>query len=205
MDYDKIPKPDQLAVYVESLKTYLQQGQIKDPSIEHIVTNMPSPRAVQNDFSNEEGIILFQSIQYVWKEITGQDIIEEQKVEHHPERLEGNYWMLNNGVLLNGPNHYTIIKDNAHLFSTLLRIDPFVIHEQLAGKPNSIIKTILDYGGMRIFVNKNQVAYFQLSAETYRIWGLKKIRKLDIKEKNVKVIDTSMSYDGWNSGITVKL
>ena len=205
INYDKIPHPDQLAVYVESLKLYLDQNQIDDPTFSHIIKNMPSPKAVRSRFSEEEGKVLFQSIQYVWKEITGQDIIEEEQIIQHPEKLEGNYWMLNNGVLLSGPNHFTIIRDNTHLFCTLLDINPFSMHEQLASKPNNIIKTILDHGGMRIFVNKNRIAYFQLTSDTYRKWGISKIRGLDIEEKNVKVIDKSRAYKGWDSGITVRL
>ena len=51
------------------------------------------------------------------------DIIEESQLEKDPETLMGNYWMLNNGVLLHGINHYGIIKNNDNLFCSLLDIN----------------------------------------------------------------------------------
>ena len=204
-NYNDIPDPDQLAMYVETLKLYEKKGKIEDPTFAHVVKNMPSPKFIERTYSQEEGNVLFQSIQYVWKEVTGQDIIQEQKISKHPERLEGNYWIIKNGLLLHGVNHFTVIKNNLTLFCTLMKIETFVAHELLSSDPDRIIKLVLDKGGMRIFINKNREGFFQLSSETYSKWGKKKIKRLELEEKTVKVIDKSRPYKGWSSGITVKL
>jgi hypothetical protein len=117
----------------------------------------------------------------------------------------GNYWMLPKGVILEGPNHFTIIKRNMNLFISLLNINAFAMHDRLAGNPNGVIKLVLDHGAMRIFVNKSKDAYFQLTDETYSIWGRQKIKKYEFKNKITKVVDKRQPYNGWSSGIVVKI
>lgn len=113
--------------------------------------------------------------------------------------------MLMNGILLNGPNHFTIVKKNMELFRALLDINAFVMHEKMASPPDELIKTVLDHGGMRIFINRDKSGYFQMTDETYSKWGRGKVKKMDLKNKVVKVIDKSNPYRGWDSGIVVKL
>ncbi len=201
----KIPSANDLASYVESLQIYLKRGQIKDKTIAKLISQLPYPDAIRGDFSEEECRIAFESIAFAWKKVTKQDLVDEAKIERAPKGLEGNYWMISGGVILEGVNHFTIIKQNMNLFATLLDISTFVLHEKIASPPDELIKTILDHGGMRIFVDKENKLYCQVNAETFSKWARTKIKELDCKEKIVKVIDVTRPYKGWTSGITIKL
>jgi hypothetical protein len=199
------PSVDDIASYVESIKLYLAEGQIQDEEIKKLITSLPSPQNIRKRLSEEEVRILFQTVGYVWKKITGHDIIEDSKIEAKPDILCGNYWMIQKGVLLNGTNHFSIIKQNIDLFRSLLGINAFVIHEKIGSEPNALIKLILDHGGMRIFVSKDKRFYAQMTDETYGKWGRNKIKKYDFPKRIVKILDKTSPYKGWKSGIVVIL
>lgn len=201
----KIPEAEDLASYTQALKLYLKNDKVKDVKIQKLIQNLPYPDSIENNFSEEECKLVFESIAYAWKNLTNKDLLEESKIEKSKKGMEGNYWMLNNGILLEGPNHFTIVKQNLNLFATLLDISPFLLHEKISSPPEELIKTILDNGGMRIFVKKDKTAWFQLSDKTYSKWGRNKIKKLNVNKKMVKVIERGNPYKGWKSGILVKL
>jgi hypothetical protein len=113
MDKNLIYTADELATYIESLKLYLSEGEIKDSRVSSVVKDLPLPRVVRNNFSNEEVKVLFDTVRWAWKEISKQDLIHEAEITHAPETLSGNYWMLKNGLLLHGSNHFTIIKSKS--------------------------------------------------------------------------------------------
>lgn len=194
-----------VATYVESLKMILKEDGIKDPKVKRIVADLPSPNHVKRHMSHHEATVLFQSVRWAWKEITGTDLEEEAGFEAAPETLLGNYWMMKNGMLLHGVNHYVIIKRNISLFASLLDIDPFVIHQKLAAPPQELIKLIIDNGGLRIFVTTDKRSYFQMNDQVYKNWGRAKVKGLDFGYKLVKLIDASTDYTGWKSGISIKL
>jgi len=200
-----IPSANELAAYVEALKVHRNRNKIKDEESLQVINNLPPPSQVRDKFSEEECRLLFDSIVFAWKKVTGQDLIEESKVMNFQDSLEGNYWMIMNGILMGGPNHFTIVKKNMELFRTLLNIHAFVLHEKLSSPPNELIKTVLDHGGMRVFINRTKNGFFQLTDKTYSKWGRAKIKKLDLKKKIVKVIDSSTPYKGWDSGIIITL
>jgi len=199
------PSTDDIASYAEALKLYVMEGEIQDKELVRLVSNLPEPNVIRKRLSDQEARILFQTIGYVWKKITKKSIIEDSKVMAKPDTLEGNYWLLAKGILLNGVNHYSIIKQNFELFRTLLGINAFAMHEKLAAQPNELIKLILDHGGLRVFVSKDKRAYFQLTDETYSKWGGKKIRKYAFKKKMVKLLDKTRPYRGWESGIYITI
>ena len=201
----KIPSAEDIAAYVEALNIYLENDKIKDKRVATLVKRLPYPDSIRSGFSIEECKLIFQSVNYAWKKITGQDLMIEEQIDRSPKGLEGNYWMMTNGVILSGTNHFTIIKRNLDLFATLLNISTFVLHEKLASPPDEIIKTIIDHGGMRIFIKVDKTGYFQLSDDTYSKWGRKKIKGLDLKKRIVKVVDRETPYKGWNCGVTILL
>jgi hypothetical protein len=201
----KYPTAEEIAAYIDALKIYLKKDKIKDQSIQKLVQKLPYSDSVRMNFSEEECKLVFETIAYVWNKITGKDLFEDIKITNDKKGLEGNYWMMINGIMLEGPNHFTIVKRNINLFSTLLNISPFVIHEKLSSPPDELIKTIISNGGMRIFGTSNNKLYIQVSDKTYSEWAREKIKKLDAKQKVVKVIDISKPYRGWDSGITVIL
>jgi len=199
------PSVNDIASYVESINLYLAEGQIQDEEIKKLISNLPSPQNIRKRLSEEEVRILFQTVGYIWKKITGHDIIEDSKIEAKPDILCGNYWMIQKGILLNGTNHFSIIKQNIDLFRSLLGINAFVIHEKIGSEPNALIKLILDHGGMRLFISKDKRFYAQMTDETYGKWGRDKIKKYDFPKRIVKILDKTSPYKGWKSGITVIL
>jgi len=201
----KIPTAEELATYVEALNIHLKNNKVKDIEIKKVIESLPYPDSIRMKFSEQECKLIFDSIAYAWKKISGQDLFDETKISHAPKGLEGNYWMISGGIILEGPNHFTIVKRNLNLFATLLNISPFVLHEKIASPPDELIKTILDHGGMRLFITTSNKLYCQVNAETYSKWARKKVKGLDCKDKTVKVIDVSRPFKGWKTGITVKL
>ena len=198
------PSVEEIATYTESLKLYLFEGKVKGEELRKMIDNLPDPSIIRKRISNEEAKIIFQTIGYVWKKVTGRSIIEDSKIEKKPETLLGNYWLINKGILLGGVNHYSIIKNNLDLFRILLGIHAFTLHEKLSSSPEELIKMVLDHGGIRIFVSKDRRFFAQLTGPTYGKWGSRKIRKYDFSNKVVKVIDSNAPYNGWKSGITIK-
>lgn len=199
------PSVEDIASYTEALKLFKVKGKITDPELKKLIDNLPSPQNIRKSLSDTEIKIVFRTIWYLWHKITGLNLIEDTKVEQKKETLEGNYWMIHKGVLMSGPNHYTIIKNNLNLFRSLLGVHAFAMHEKMASNPNDLIKLIIDNGGIRIFVNKDRTAYFQLSSETYAKWGKQKIMKYEFHKKIVMVVDINAPYKGWKSGIRIKL
>lgn len=196
---------DEVASYVEALKIHLEEKAIKDEEVKNVVRNMPSPRVIRKKLSEEEVDILFESVRWAWKKISGQDLIEESKVTHPVETLMGNYWMLKNGVILHGENHFTIVKRNISMFSSLLGIHAFAIHDCIAGPPERLIKLVIDHGGIRMFITKDRRAYFQMNDAVYAKWGRNKVKGLDFKEKVVNLIDKRTKFKDWSSGISIRL
>lgn len=191
--------------YVEALKSQLRDNKISDSNVANIVKSLPNSSVIRKTMSDEEVQLVFESARWAWKEISGNDINDMIDILESPESLSGNYWMVSNGVILHGVNHYVIIKRNITLFANLLSINAFLIHQKLSGPPEGLIKLIIDHGGMRIFVDKEKKSYFQINETSYKNWGREKIKKFDFKEKIVKLIDPSCQFTGWKSGITIHL
>ena len=203
---DKGPlSAEESANYVEALQVYGQEHPSINPEYLSLIKELPSPRKIRQDFSHEECKILYETIGYLWKKLTGEDIIEQKDIINAPETLFGNYWLMKNGILLKGVNHFTIIKHNSSLICTLLNINGMTLQEYLSSKPNKLIEFILKNGGVRMFIDKNKRLYAQMSSETYGKFGKSKIKKYDFPKKIVKVIDFKAPYNGWESGVSIKL
>ncbi len=201
------PTPIILATYVEALRIYLEETPNLDPKMTNVIKQLPPPAKIRSEFGNDEANALFETVAWAWEKISGNKILDELKVTEAPEHMMGNYWMLENGVILGGENHFTIIKNNINLFSILLEINSMALSfiKDMSTEPNKAIHKAICNGAIRIFINVKKEAYFQISAKAYRKWGRAKIKKLDYKKKSIKVIDCSKPYLGWDSGITVKL
>lgn len=196
--------PEDLAIYVDSLKLQIDMGNINDPKLINAIESMPSAKKVRNDFSIEEAKALYETVGWAWKKICGYDILEQRNLLAKPEKLSGNYWFINHGLVFGGTNHFTIIRKNIDIFATILKIDPFTIHEKLAQEPNQIISTVINSGAVRVFINKDEISYFQMTSDTYKKWGKTKVYNLDLKDKTVRLIDPKSAYKGWSSGIPIR-
>ncbi|MFW5879940.1 MAG: hypothetical protein ACOCUV_03865 [bacterium] len=200
---EEIPTADELALYVESLKLYKERNSNIDEKYIELIDNLPTPRKITQDFSNEEANILFETVGYLWREITGNSVVIENKSERGTLPFIGNYWLIQNGIMLHGINHYTIVKNNSSLFCSLLNINGFALQHYLAGQPNMLIKFIIENGGTRMLAKIDNKAFFQMAEQTYAKWGKSKVKKLNFKEKIIKIIDLKVPFNGWNSGIPI--
>jgi hypothetical protein len=195
----------EVASYIEALNIALRDGEIKEAEVVGVLHSLPSPEHVRRHLSDEEARVLFESVRWAWQKVSGTDITGTFNVEAAPESLLGNYWMMKNGVILHGVNHYGIIKRNLNMFASLLSIDPFLLHQKLAGTPHDLVKLVIDNGGMRIFVTADKRAYFQMTDRVYTNWGRAKVKGFDFPKRVVKLIDPITRFDGWRSGITLNL
>ena len=202
---DKMPNGEEMALYVQTLKRYIIDNPNVDEELIELINKVPSPRKIRQDFSFQEIKILYETVEYLWKKITGGAIIPDKEIIKSPETLKGNYWLINNGILLHGINHYDIIKRNTQLICSLLDISGMALQENLCSQPNKLIHFIIKHGGIRIFITNDRRLYSQMSPKIYGRFGRDKIRKLDFKYKVAKIIDLKAKYDGWTSGITIKL
>ena len=201
----KTPDAETLALCVLTLKVYLKDNENIPEEYKNLIEKLPAPRKIRQDFSVKECEVLYETVEFLWKKITGEAIIPEEKIQKAPEKMCGNYWILNGGILLRGLNHYDIIKKNSALICTLLGVGGMSLQEYLSGEPNKLIWWIIKNGGVRLFITKDGRFYSQVSPTTYGKWARKKIQKYDFKKKVVKVIDLNSDFNGWKSGISIIL
>jgi len=199
-----VVNPDDLSLYIRSLKLFNKQKKIKNDELIELVTSLPAPEKLK-EFSNAECGVLYETANYLWKAITGKEINDQIKTQTAKETLMGNYWLLNNGILLSGINHFSIIKQNSHLVNSLLDIGQMLIQQYLSLSPNHLIFLVIKNGGVRLFVNKDKKMFAQMNEKTYADWGRAKIKKYNFKDKLVKIIDLDSDYEGWKSGVGVVL
>lgn len=193
-----------LATYVESLKMFAKDSPNIDKKLLGVIQSLPAPDTVRSSMGYEESAVLQESVNWAWKQITGNKMVDELKITKAPEHMMGNYWMLKNGVILEGINHLTIIRNNLSLMAILLNLDQMAILGNMLD-PNKCIHMVIANGAIRAFVNHNKECFFQMTSQTYGDWGRNKIKKLDFPHKTVKVIDLKQPYAGWDTGISVKI
>ena len=201
----RIPDGETLALYVGSLKLYLSDNPDIDSGTADLIEKLPAPREIRQNFSKQECKIIYETVEYLWTKITKNPIVSEKEIIKAPESLQGSYWMMSGGILLKNVNHYTCIKQNGLMICSLLGISGMAFQEYLSRKPNDIIALVLKYGGIRLFISKDKKLYAQMSQETYRDWGLTKLRKLDFPTKIVRIIDFKVPYEGWKNGVLVRI
>ena len=201
-----MPTPEILSTYIESIQTVAKEkGDVLPENLRHLIDRLPTPKNVRNEASFEECKILFETVAYLWRYLTGAEIVDQLKMHVKPETLQGSYWMVTNGLLFHGPNHCTIAKQNMDLLATMLKINPFVLHDYMSGDPNDLIACLIKNGGIRMFVSKNRKAFFQMSESTYAKWGKAKVKTYDFRPRIVKIIDFKVPFKGWESGVEFKV
>ena len=200
---DELPNADLLATYIETLKLYANEHSDISNTLRQAIINLPSAVQVCRDMGIEEAKILYESVGWAWKELTGNDIVDVVKTTPAKHHMEDNYWILKNGVIISGENHFTAIKRNPNMFSMILGLDGLVLAGALASFPNKAIYKVIANGAIRVFVDGKKTAYFQMTDTTYADWGRHTVVKLDFPKKIVKLIDTRQPYSGWQTGIVI--
>lgn len=199
---DKIPTPENIALYISSLQLHLKTSKVST-EVKVAIENLPPPNIVKK-MGFEECRVVFETIEWLWKNIAGESIIDKENTSKPMEFFQGNYWILKNGIFLDGINHFTILKQNINLFSEVLNVNSSVfLHAMSTGDNNKLIFTAIANGAIRAFFNDKKELFAQMSAATYASWGRNKIQLLEYKEKHIKVIDVNRPYKGWDSGIFV--
>jgi hypothetical protein len=201
---EDIPDIETIIAYIQALKLFDSENKI-EPEFSRHIANLPSERSLRRDHSIEEVKFIFETVNFLWEKVTGKDIVSQQDYHSAPERLLGNYWLLKNGILLSGVNHFTIVKENTALIETMLNLNGFTLQHYLASKPDPLIGYMLRNGAIRVFIDKDNNGFFQMTDDTYGRWGKKKIKGFDLKSKVVKLIDTKVEFKGWCCGIPIKL
>jgi len=196
---------DSLAAYIDSLKLFEKEHSDLQKKYQKMIKQLPSSSKVRKDFSLAEVKILYETVGYLWKKITGSELLTDDTVYENPAEFLGNYWLLRNGIFLHGVNHYSIIKKNTNLFTSLLNLNGFTLQEYLSLDPERLLRYIILNGGVRMFVRADKKAFFQISESIYAGWGRDKIKKLPLNPRIVKIIDPKAKYTGWNSGISIKI
>ena len=201
----KVPDEETLAYLIEALKTTLKDNPLMDKDLAKHINDLPTPLKFKRDLSRSEQELIFETIEYLWKKMTGESFLDQQDKVPAAKPLLGSYWMIKNGVMLKGTNHYEIIKKNTTIICPLLKINGFTLQYYLSVNSNKLLKFIILNGGLRIFINKGRQGFFQISEDAYAEWGRSKIKKFDLKEKTVKVIDPRAPFNNWETGISIKL
>ena len=91
---EDVPNATILGAYVESLKLYKKDNPDLNKDWALHIDKLPSARFLRQEYSNEECKILFETINYLWKNITGHDIIDDNKMFQAPSRFLVIYWIL---------------------------------------------------------------------------------------------------------------
>ena len=201
---EDIPDIDTIVAYIQALKLFDSENNLEPEFSKHIA-NLPNERSLKRDHSIEEVKVIFETVNFLWEKMTGKDIVSQSEYQAAEEKLLGNYWLLKNGILLSGVNHFTIVKDNVALIETMLNINGFTLQHYLASNPDPLIGYMIRNNAVRMFVDKDNNGFFQMTGDTYAKWGKKKVKSLDLKTKVVKISDTKVPFKGWESGIPIKL
>lgn len=199
------PDAETLSTLVKSLKISIKNNESIGEEERYLIKNLPSPRVIRSCLSDSEINVVFKTVNYLWKKLTGQEFKEVINVSEKEDPLIGSYWLLRNGILLDGVNHVDIIKRNSIFIITLLGINGMTLQHYLHQEHNKLLNFIIMNGGVRMLVTSENKSYFQMSEETYAKWGKKKVKKFDFKLKTVRIINKSTKYNGWESGVAVNL
>jgi len=149
--------------------------------------------------------VLYRSVRHIWKGMTGNE--PEFASEHSDSKdLDGSYWMMPGGVLITGFNHFQAAKENRILVCSILNINPLVFEKLLAsGDTGEVINLIIARGGVRTLISREKSEVVMQTSEASWPWVKDKLEKMYHKNKIAKVLDLSKPYDGWTSGVTIRV
>jgi hypothetical protein len=203
---NKAPDIEALVAMVDSIRIFSEDnGDLLSDSENKLVENMPSKNYILYKMNDAERDVLYRSVRHIWQKITGKDP-EFESTNQDAVNLDGVYWMLPGGVIISGFNHFQTAKENKLLICSLLNINTMVFEKLLAsGNPNEIISLILARGGVRTLINREKSEVVMQTNESSWPWVKQKLEKMYHKNKTAKVVDLSRPYQGWQSGVTIKI
>jgi len=200
------PSPDAIAAMVDSIRVFdVDNENAFNKSEKKLVQSLPSKTFILFKMGQPELDLLYRSVKHLWNGMTGGD--PEFKSENDEDaHLDGAYWMLPGGVLLSGFNHFQTAKSNKLLICSMLNINPLIFEKILAsGDRNDIISLVLARGGVRTLISRKNSEVVMQTNESSWPWVKNKLERMYHKNKIAKILDLSKHYDGWTSGILIRI
>lgn len=206
MPNNELPNTETLAAMVESLKVFhADHSDAFEPSDAKLVDVLPSRNRIIHDMNDAQMDALYHSVLHLWEKMTGSKP-EFESSNEDAANLDGAYWMLPGEVLLSGYNHFQSAKEHRILVCSMLNINPLVFERLLAsGDVNEVIGLVLARGGVRVLIDRKQNQVIMQSNESSWAWVKDKLEKMWHKNKIAKIVDLSQPYEGWKSGVTVRV
>jgi hypothetical protein len=206
MPNNKTPSAETVAAMADSIRIFHQDNKDTFSSEEKkIVENLPSKTYIINEMSQAQLDLLYRSIKHLWMTASGENpdlsISNDDAIN-----LDGVYWMLPGGILISGYNHFTAAKNHKAMICSLLDINPIVFEQMLSRQNTSdVIALIVTRGGIRTLIDRQKSEVIMQTNEESWPWVKEKLEKMYHKNKIAKVIDLSVPYIGWESGVTIRI
>ena len=200
------PCPEALAAMVDAIRVFFaDHGDAFGKSEARLVESLPSRNRILHDMDDAQRDVLYRSVKHLWKGMSGSEPeFESQNTD--AADLDGAYWMMPGGVLLMGFNHFQAAKDNRILVCSLLNINPLVFEQLLAsGSVDEIVGLVLARGGVRVLIDRGKSEVVMQTGEESWPWVKDKLERMWHKNKIAKIVDLSQPYEGWKSGIVVRV
>ena len=203
---NKAPEPEVLVAMIDSIKIfYIDHESAFSVSEKRLITSLPAKSRILNDMDESQMDVLYRSVRHIWQSMVGKDPEFESENKDATD-LNGSYWMMPGGILLHGYNHFQAAKENKLLVCSLLDINPLVFEKLIAScNTGDIISLILARGGVRTFISRERSEVVMQTNESSWTWVKNKLEKMYHKNKIAKVVDLSRPYEGWISGVTIRV
>ena len=198
--------PEDLASYADAIRLHkasLDNNLSKEDIVK--VDRIPARSYILKHMSPTELSILFENLSDLWKTITGENLPtnEGTSAPQEAKDVDGNFWLLPGGVMVKGFNHFATAVRHKNMLCNLLDINPFIFEEKIHREPKELIKLIIQHGGIRLNINKESSRVIAQSNEESWPTLLRKFQKMYHKHKVARVLDPTVEYKGWESGIPI--
>ena len=200
--------PEELAALAESLTIHISElGKNAPKDIVKSVQSLPSRFYITRKMSSTEIGWLWNKVRDLWKVLTGKDIADMTTIPAPQSAvdLDGNFWLLPGGVSIHAYNHFTAAKKHKGVISSLLDINGFVLERKLSEKPSSLIGYLIEKGAVRVNIDRDKSQVIAQCSERSWPWAREKLRRMVHKKKVARVLDPTKPYEGWKSGIPVRI
>jgi len=147
--------------------------------------------------------LTLKSVRTIWRDITNEQPPKEDQIAapESTRMLHGNFWLLPGGILIRGYNHFTAAKKHKVMMCNVLGINGLTFEHRMASEPNRLIGLLLEHGAVRVNIDRDSgTALFQATSNSWPA-ARDKILRMTHKHRYVRVIDTSVPYRGWKSGV----
>ncbi len=200
--------PDQLAALAESLVLHVAElGQDVSKDVSKAVGSLPSRYYITRKMSKTEIGWLRDKIRQLWKTLTGKDISDfvTNPAPKSAREYEGNFWLLPGGIQIHAFNHFTAAKKHKGVICSLLDINGFVFERKLSEPPANLIAYLIEKGAARVNIDRDKSQVIAQCSEGAWPWVREKLRRMVHKKKVARVLDPTKKYEGWKSGIPIRI